>query len=186
MEGEEPTSKASDIWAQWYQKQLDRISSPWHILPRWIAFGVLIFIYFARVYTLGAFYIVTYGLGIYLLNQLIGFISPKFDPEFVEEEGLGGGLPTTFEDAGKSHLFFRKVPEFDFWHSSVRAVLISFFLTFFSIVDIPVFWPILVMYFIVLFFITMKKQIQHMIKYKYIPISFGKPKPGAGAVKSNK
>jgi hypothetical protein len=53
-------------------------------------------------------------------------------------------------------------------------VLTSFLMTFFSIFDIPVFWPILLLYFIVLFFITMKRQIKHMIKYKYLPFSFGK------------
>jgi hypothetical protein len=37
-----------------------------------------------------------------------------------------------------------------------------------------VFWPILLLYFIVLFVITMKRQIRHMIKYKYVPFSFGK------------
>ena len=40
--------------------------------------------------------------------------------------------------------------------------------------NIPVFWPILLMYFIALFFLTMKRQIKHMIKYKYVPFSFGK------------
>lgn len=47
-------------------------------------------------------------------------------------------------------------------------------MTFFSIFDVPVFWPILLLYFIVLFVITMKRQIRHMIKYKYVPFSFGK------------
>ena len=40
-----------------------------------------------------------------------------------------------------------------------RAVLIAFVCTFFSILNIPVFWPILLIYFIVLFTVTMKKQI---------------------------
>jgi hypothetical protein len=49
-------------------------------------------------------------------------------------------------------------------------------MTFFEIFDIPVFWPILLLYFIILFVITMKKQIAHMIKYKYVPFSWGKTK----------
>jgi hypothetical protein len=40
--------------------------------------------------------------------------------------------------------------------------------------DVPVFWPILLLYFIVLFVITMKRQIKHMMKHKYVPFSFGK------------
>lgn len=41
-----------------------------------------------------------------------------------------------------------------------RAVLIAMTCTFFSMFNIPVFWPILVLYFIVLFAITMKRQIK--------------------------
>lgn len=46
--------------------------------------------------------------------------------------------------------------------------------TFFEAFNVPVFWPILVMYFIVLLYITMKRQIRHMIKYRYIPFTHGK------------
>ncbi|KAK2547935.1 Protein RER1, partial [Acropora cervicornis] len=34
----------------------------------------------------------------------------------------------------------------------------------------------IVMYFIVLFIITMKRQIKHMIKYRYLPFTYGKQK----------
>ena len=44
--------------------------------------------------------------------------------------------------------------------SMTRAVLIAMSCTFFSMFNIPVFWPILVLYFIVLFAITMKRQIK--------------------------
>lgn len=47
-------------------------------------------------------------------------------------------------------------------------------MTFFSMFDVPVFWPILLFYWIVLFVLTMRRQISHMIKYKYIPFSVGK------------
>jgi hypothetical protein len=47
-------------------------------------------------------------------------------------------------------------------------------MTFFSVFDVPVFWPILLCYWIVLFVLTMKRQILHMIKYKYVPFSMGK------------
>jgi len=52
-------------------------------------------------------------------------------------------------------------------------------MTFFSIFDIPVFWPILLLYFFALFFLTMKRQIKHMIKHKYVPWSMGKKAYGA-------
>jgi hypothetical protein len=66
---------------------------------------------------------------------------------------------------------------------------IGFFATFFSAFDVPVFWPILLLYWIILFSVTMKRQIQHMIKYRYIPFSLGKKKygkGGSGGAKSNK
>jgi len=168
----------AELFLQKYQYILDK-SSP-HIAARWGFFSVCFFLYMLRVYFLEGWYIVTYGLGIYLLNQLIGFISPQFDPE--EEMGGDFDLPMTGKEEYRP--FARRLPEFKFWHSCTRAVIIAFFLTFFKIVDIPVFWPILLLYFIVLFFITMKRQIAHMIKHKYVPISFGKPKPGSAGKES--
>ena len=42
---------------------------------------------------------------------------------------------------------------------------------FFPPADLPVFWPILLVYFCALFFVTMRRQIRHMIKHRYIPFS---------------
>src|SRR4051812_24680584 len=47
-------------------------------------------------------------------------------------------------------------------YSCAKAVLLSLFLTFFSVFNVPVFWPILLLYFIVLFVLTMKRQLAHM------------------------
>lgn len=68
-----------------------------------------------------------------------------------------------------------------FWLSATKATLISLVCTFFSVFDIPVFWPILVFYFITLFVLTMRRQIQHMIKYKYVPFDMGRKATYAGA-----
>ena len=169
-----------------FQQLLDR-SSP-HIMPRWIGTAVLLLCYFFRIWAISEwedpkFVIVTYGLAIYILNQFIGFISPQFDPDDSE---LDGGLPTT--DSEEFRPFARRVPEFKFWFACTRSIVVSFFMTFFPLFDIPAFWPILVIYFLVLFFITMKRQINHMIKHKYVPISFGKPtfSGGGGGLKNNK
>ena len=93
-------------------------------------------------------------------------------------------------------------------------------MTFFSVFNIPVFWPILLIYFLVnyppplsswmfffifvsdinqllmfdqnfssvqiLFGVTMKRQIKHMIKYRYIPCSFGKKSYKGGKKGGNK
>lgn len=111
-----------------------------------------------------------YGLGIFLLNNFIAFLSPLEDP--TEDPGL----PTTESEGKEFRPFARRLPEFKFWLACARGAATCIFMTFFSVFDIPVFWPILLMYFFVLFFMTMKRQILHMYKHKYVPISFGKSK----------
>lgn len=142
-----------------------------HTVLRWVGFVVLLMLYGLRVWLLQGYYIVTYGLGIYLLNLFIGFLQPQDDME-----ADGPGLPVGGEDPDDFHPFMRRVPEFKFWLSATKAVCISCCMTLFSFFDIPVFWPILLLYFIVLFTITMKRQIEHMIKYSYIPCDCFKKK----------
>ena len=59
-------------------------------------------------------------------------------------------------------------------------MIVAFSMTFFPVFDVPVFWPILLMYFIMLFTMTMKQQLRHMIKHKYVPFSWGKQTYGKG------
>uniref|UniRef100_A0A453DMT3 Protein RER1 n=1 Tax=Aegilops tauschii subsp. strangulata TaxID=200361 RepID=A0A453DMT3_AEGTS len=63
-------------------------------------------------------------------------------------------------------------------YAITKAFVIAFVMTFFSVFDVPVFWPILLCYWIVLFVLTMKRQILHMVKYKYVPFNIGKQKYG--------
>ena len=70
-------------------------------------------------------------------------------------------LPTSQNEEFRP--FIRRLPEFKFWYSATKATAIAFFCTFFELFNIPVFWPILVMYFITLFCITMKRQIKVII-----------------------
>ena len=88
------------------QTLLDR-SSP-HITPRWVALAVSILLYTLRVWYLKGFYIVSYGLGIYNLNLLLGFLTPQFDPD-----SEGPMLPTKGAEEFKP--FVRRLPEFKFW-----------------------------------------------------------------------
>lgn len=55
------------------------------------------------------FYIVTYGMGIYNLNLVLGFITPQFDPE----QEAGPELPTKADEEFRP--FVRRLPEFKFW-----------------------------------------------------------------------
>lgn len=179
--GDEP-SAADNLRAKYsrkFQHFLDK--STVFIAYRWVAFVLALMIYAVRVYLINGWFIVTYGLGIYLLNNFIGFLSPQSDPE-----NDGPVLPTSNEEEFRP--FSRRVPEFKFWYSSTKGVCMAFCMTFFSVFDIPVFWPILLVYFFALFFLTMKRQIKHMIKHKYVPWSFGKKSYDAGGrpAKSNK
>ncbi|XP_051132997.1 protein RER1A-like isoform X2 [Andrographis paniculata] len=151
------------------QYYLDK-STP-HTLYRWIGTLAVLCVYALRVYYLQGFYIVTYGLGIYILNLLIGFLSPLVDPE-LEPTDDGPVLPTKGSDEFKP--FIRRLPEFKFWYTITKAFCIAVVMTFVSMFDVPVFWPILLFYWLVLFALTMRRQISHMIKYKYLPFNIGK------------
>ncbi|KAG6505039.1 hypothetical protein ZIOFF_037387 [Zingiber officinale] len=214
-----PLAKWRSDFSRAFQYYLDK-STP-HTTERWIGTAGFAVIYCLRVYLVQGFYIVSYGLGIYLLNLLIGFLSPLVDPEIEVSDGLS--LPTRGSDEFKP--FVRRLPEFKFclWHlicgcvvhcaaysfidldpwyfsvtcsrdfqsltlqhkyilssisvsrySITKAFCVAFVMTFFSVFDVPVFWPILLCYWVVLFCLTMKRQITHMIKYKYVPFNLGK------------
>jgi len=183
---DQPVFQNFTKWARQYQAQLDRITP--YTLYRWLATAGLILIFMLRIFTIQAFYIVTYALGIYLLNLFLAFLQPKFDPslemdiaESEVEEGAPG-LPTTTwntDKDGEFRPFIRRLPEFKFWYSATRAVVFSIFATVIPVFDVPVYWPILLMYFIILFTITMRRQIAHMQKYKYLPFDFRKTKYGS-------
>ncbi|PIO55169.1 Rer1 family protein, partial [Teladorsagia circumcincta] len=129
------------------------------------------------------FYIVAYAVGIYYLNLLLLFLTPSIDPA-LEDDDDGPVLPSRTNDEFRP--FMRRLPEFKCWYalqylieqfinsqsvallevedstfrlSAMKATLIAIICTFFEFFNVPVFWPILVMYFIILFFLTMKRQI---------------------------
>ncbi|CAF2403649.1 unnamed protein product [Rotaria sp. Silwood2] len=155
------------------QYYLDRIT-PFAIF-RWLFNLFLLIIFFLRIILVQGFYIIAYGLGIFLLNQLILFLTPKLDPSPVnniDEDDNIPNLPTKSTDEFRP--FIRRLPEFKFWYITFKALIISLILTLFSMFDVPVFWPVLLIYFIVLFLLSMKQRIIHMIHYKYVPFTYGK------------
>ncbi|KAI5479885.1 Golgi membrane protein [Pseudohyphozyma bogoriensis] len=129
---------------------------------------------------------------IYLLNLFLAFLQPKFDPSLAadlaetEVEEGAPGLPTSMPSPasnggtygemqdGEFRPFIRRLPEFKFWYSATKAIVFSMLATLFPVFDIPVFWPILLVYFCILFFITMRRQIGHMRRYKYLPFDIGR------------
>lgn len=134
---------------------------------RWLCLFLLLTLFAIRIYICQGFYIVTYALAIYLLNLLLGFLTPQSDPE---TEGYV--LPV--READEYRPFQRRVDEFKFWMHSTKATILSLLATLFRVLDLPVFWPVLFIYFVLLFLMTMKQQIKHMVKHKYVPFSWGK------------
>jgi hypothetical protein len=68
-------------------------------------------------------YVVTYRLGIYLLNLLIGFLSPMVDPE-VEALEARPRLPTRGSDEFKPFIY--RLPVFKFWYATAFSAMTSF------------------------------------------------------------
>ena len=104
-----PVAKWRNDFSRAFQYYLDR-STP-HPTERWLGTLAVAAIYVLRAYLVQGFYIISYGLGIYILNLLIGFLSPKVDPEL--EVLDGASLPTKGSDEFKP--FIRRLPEFKFW-----------------------------------------------------------------------
>ncbi|EPY41968.1 rer1 family-like protein [Angomonas deanei] len=143
---------------------------------RWVFFAFACLLYIARVSTHeGGFYVITYGLCIHLLFLLLMLITP--DSDLFDDGPVESLLSTKSKnDPDEFRPFMPKMQEFTVWHDMFRAVLIALFLTMFNFLDIPVFWPILVIYFILLFSIQMGGRVKHMIKHGYVPWDKGKPK----------
>ncbi|KAI7485128.1 retrieval of early ER protein Rer1 [Hortaea werneckii] len=189
MDAPEPETPFAAVSAQTskvqrlYQSYLDK-STPF-IAYRWIGTGVLFILFGLRIVYAQGWYIVAYSLGIYLLNLFLAFISPKFDPSLEQDQDMEDGvpageassLPTKNDQEFKP--FVRRLPEFKFWYAATRAIALAFMCSWSEIFNLPVFWPVLVLYWLILVFLTMRRQIQAMIKYRYVPWDFGKTKYSA-------
>jgi hypothetical protein len=99
------------------QQLLDRTAP--HKLYRWLALVALVALYVTRVFYLRGFYIVTYVLGIYNLNLVLGFITPSVDPELE-----GPVLPSKSDDEYRP--FVRRLQEMKFWYAVHEIVIEAF------------------------------------------------------------
>jgi hypothetical protein len=140
--------------AQLFQTYLDK-STPFATY-RWTGTALLFVAFGVRIFIAQGWYIVAYSLGIYLLNLFLAFLSPKFDPALEQDEGMedgnASGLPTKEDQEFRP--FVRRLPEFKFWYSTTKAIAVGFFCAWFEIFNLPVFWPVLVVYWLILFGLT--------------------------------
>ncbi len=85
----------------------------------------------------------------------------------MDPDSEGPTLPRHTGDDSKPS-FTPRVGEFKFWKLSMEGTAVASVMTFFSVFNVLVYWPILVLYFILLLVITMQKKIAHMIKHKCV------------------
>ena len=138
---------------------------------RWIVVLILTVVYLFRMFYTKGYYALTYCIGIHFLNSFMAFISPLDDPEDdLPEES--SHLPQTNSEEFRP--FQRKLKEYNFWRVMFWTLLVAIICTFSEAFDLPVFWPLLLFYFVLIFILVMRRQIQHMIKYKYLPWDTGK------------
>lgn len=170
------------------QHLLDRIA-PFK-LYRWLGLIVLLSLFLIRIVILEGFYIIAYILFIFILNQFILFLQPKDRAALLARavstaNGEAGTSADDVEEADRSlptlddeefRPFVRRLPEFKFWYSTTYATFLAFIATFFKAFDVPVFWPLLLFYFVLLFVATMRRQWLDMKRLKYVPWDIGNKK----------
>ena len=143
---------------------------------RWYVIVGLSLTYLVRLFLTKGYQALTYCIGIHFLNSFIGFISPSVDPEEnainFDATNPSSYLPQSNSEEFKP--FQRKVKEFQLWEAMFYTLVVSNVITFFPLFDIPVYWPLLLFYFVVVFVLTMKHQIKQMMKYNYLPWDVGK------------
>jgi hypothetical protein len=123
-------------YSNFIQRILDQIT-PYHIF-RWLLCLFILVYFMYRVVVLQGFYIVAYVLGIFLLNQFILFLTPVVVDDMDEDDDDGQShLPTKSDEEFRP--FMRRLPEFKFWYTTFKSLVISVLCTFFTVFDIPVF-----------------------------------------------
>ncbi|PWA95557.1 Retrieval of early ER protein Rer1 [Artemisia annua] len=154
-------------WRQFlrlYQIYLDKTVPRGRL--RWLAAAILASIFTLRVIYLRGFYLVSFCLGIYVSFMLLMFTTPHVNDDM---ESI---LPvTTGLDEFKPYL--GRYTEFQLWHAMTKAYTISLMLTFFSIFDLPFFWPVAFFYSFP-FLGLIYERITDMTKHKYVPFTTGK------------
>lgn len=137
---------------------------------RWAVTGVLALLYVIRLINIKSHAVITYCALVYLLHAFILFATPKdnsipspFENSTNEEED--NYIPSNIDNDFKPYV--RRLPEYDFWVFTSEIVGVSYFLTFFSFTSIPVFVPILIIYFVFILLMTFWKLYKHSRKFQY-------------------
>lgn len=144
-----------------------------HPRRRWLFFFGVFLAFAARMVLLDGYYAAMYLFAFYAVQNVIQYLTPNNLPTIQEEEEMGQvvyDIPETVqvtrnEDASKP--IIRKLGEFKLWKKLTAAALICLGASFVPALDIPVFWPILLFYFVFVVISVVARQYQHMKRYGY-------------------
>ncbi|GJJ08466.1 hypothetical protein Clacol_002684 [Clathrus columnatus] len=115
-----PVTSTYTKYSRQYQALLDRTAP--HMLQRWLATAGLIALFLLRIVLSQGWYIDAHA--IYLLNLLLAFLQPRFDPSLeadlnADELEEGGTedyvLPSQRDKDDEFRPFVRRLPEWNFW-----------------------------------------------------------------------
>jgi len=130
---------------------------------RWMSFAVIVGFLGLRIALIQRHFFTLYILAIYVLNQVLLFVSPA-----TEDDDLPG--MSQLADRGNEYRpFVRALSEFRLWWRGFIAMVVAFLASFVDYLDLEVDGQALLLYFVVLFGYTMKQQITHMVKHGYVP-----------------
>lgn len=149
------------------QTYLDRLAPRPDV--RWGITALVFVFYCIRVWRKDAFHLISYCVGIYLLHATILFLTPKGEniPDPFENIENDDYVPETIDNEFRP--FIRNLPEFDFWAFVTKLVVLASAATYFELLDIPVYPPVLFIYFIFMVAFTARRLLAHMKKYNYNP-----------------
>lgn len=153
-----------------------------HRRMRWGAFALVFTAFSYRMVSLDGYYAAMYLLGFYIIQNLIQYITPSELPTIQEEEEMGAAVydipesVTVNRSDDNSKPILRKLGEFKLWKKIFLAASICFLATFVEALDVPVFWPILLFYFLFVLVSVVARQYQHMRRYGYTLGDFFKKK----------
>ena len=127
---------------------------------RWCLVTVLLLGYCFRLWTTHGFYLLTYCVSLYNFTLVIGFITPIEDPTST--------APDEFRP------FLRSISELRLWENSAVSVLCGVLCTYCPFFNLPIYWPILPVTFLVISSFLLYKQLSHMREHRYVPWTVNK------------
>jgi len=107
-----------------------------------------------------------YFSGLYLLYLAVQFYTPMGLPDPDEDDFTLNEQPYEMTH-GEDRPVLRSITEFGLWKQATLVITSSLLCTYSEAFLVPVYWPFLFGYFLVLIFFAVRKHLKHMRKYGY-------------------